>query len=133
MEAIVKSTFLNGVLQEEVYIDQLEGFVIKGKEDKVGHKDILIVSIYVDDIIYTGNNKELLDEFMEDTMMKYEMTDFGLLYHFLGMGVVRTRSSIFNHQKKNASSLLKKFGLNECKTVTTPLAAIEKLTKDDGS
>ncbi|KAI5342585.1 hypothetical protein L3X38_010460 [Prunus dulcis] len=65
-------------------------------------------------------------------MMKYEMTDFGLLHHFLGMGVVRTRSSIFNHQKKNASSLLKKFGLNECKTVTTPLAAIEKLTKDDG-
>ncbi|KAI5327616.1 hypothetical protein L3X38_027012 [Prunus dulcis] len=31
----VKSAFLNGVLQEEVYIDQPQGFVIKGKEDKV--------------------------------------------------------------------------------------------------
>ncbi|CAL2255250.1 unnamed protein product [Prunus armeniaca] len=66
-------------------------------------------------------------------MMKYEMTDLGLLHHFLGMGVVQTRSNIFIHQRKYASSLLNTFGLNECKTVTTPVAATEKLTKDDGS
>lgn len=31
----VKSTFFNGVLQEEVYVDQLEGFEVAGAEDKV--------------------------------------------------------------------------------------------------
>jgi hypothetical protein len=31
----VKSTFLNGYLKEEVYVDQLKGFIIDGKEDKV--------------------------------------------------------------------------------------------------
>ena len=31
----VKTTFLNGELVEEVYMKQLEGFVIKGQEDKV--------------------------------------------------------------------------------------------------
>lgn len=98
-----------------------------------GDKDILIVSIYVDDIVYTGSSKELLDEFKEDMMMKYEMTNLGLLHHFLGMGVVQTSSSIFIHQKKYASSLLNKFGLNECKSMTTPLVATEKLTKEDGS
>ncbi|CAL8131461.1 unnamed protein product [Prunus armeniaca] len=42
-------------------------------------------------------------------------------------------SSIFIHQKKYAGSLLNKFGLNECNSVTTPLIATEKLVKDDGS
>jgi hypothetical protein len=33
----VKSAFLNGDLKEEVFIHQLSGFVIPGKENKVLH------------------------------------------------------------------------------------------------
>ncbi|BBN68038.1 transposable element gene, partial [Prunus dulcis] len=106
----VKSAFLNGKLQEEVYVEQPEGFVIQGKEDRVyrlhkalyglkrhlepgmekltkslseatlytktrGENDILIVSIYVDDIVYTGSNQGMLNEFKKDMKEKYEMTD----------------------------------------------------------
>lgn len=31
----VKSTFLNGVLQEEIYVEQPTGFIVAGHEDKV--------------------------------------------------------------------------------------------------
>ncbi|KAM2526787.1 hypothetical protein TB1_024112 [Malus domestica] len=100
---------------------------------KTRGEDILIVFIYVDDIVYTGSDRLMLEEFKEDMKKKYEMTDLGLLHHFLGMGIIQTNSSIFTHQKKYASSLLNKFNLNECKSVITPLVATEKLTKDDGS
>ncbi|VVA36400.1 PREDICTED: Retrovirus-related Pol poly from transposon, partial [Prunus dulcis] len=173
----VKSAFLNGILEEEVYIDQPEGFVVKGSESKVyklhkalyglkqaprawyseidgyfaecgftksqseatlyvktrGEVSILIVSIYVDDIVYTGNNQAMLEEFKQDMMEKYEMTNLGLLHHFLGMGVIQTPTSIFLHQRKYASTLLSRFGLSDCKPVAIPLVPTEKLSKDDGS
>ncbi|CAL8092095.1 unnamed protein product [Prunus armeniaca] len=172
----VKSAFLNGVLHEEVYVDQPPGFMVKNKEDRVyrlkkalyGLKQaprawyeeinsyftkagfqrspseatlyvkavesgILIVSLYVDDIIYTRSSKALMMEFKTEMMRQYEMTDLGLLHHFLGLGVIQTESYIFLHQKKYAKTLLDKFGFKDCKAVATPLAINEKLSKEDGS
>ena len=91
------------------------------------------MSLYADDIIYTGSSSVLMDEFKAEMMGKYEMSDLGLLHHFLGLGVIQTNSCIFLHQKKYASTLLEKFGLKDCKPVATPLAANEKLSKEDGS
>ncbi|CAL9021865.1 unnamed protein product, partial [Prunus brigantina] len=94
---------------------------------------ILIVSLYVDDIVYTGSCAKLLEDFKNDMMKHYEMTDLGLLYHFLGMGVVQTDKHIFLHQKKYALKVIEKFGLKNCKSVATPLIANERLCKEDGS
>ena len=34
-QLVVKSVFLNGYLEKEVYVEQLLGFVVKNHEDKV--------------------------------------------------------------------------------------------------
>ncbi|KAI5344147.1 hypothetical protein L3X38_012024 [Prunus dulcis] len=65
-------------------------------------------------------------------MQHYEMTDLGLLYHFLGMGVVQTDKHIFLHHKKYALKVIEKFGLKDCKSMVTPLVANERLYKEDG-
>ncbi|CAL2253624.1 unnamed protein product [Prunus armeniaca] len=66
-------------------------------------------------------------------MQKFEMTDLGLLHHFLGMGVIQSDNCIFLHQRKYTSTLLQKFGLQECKSVSIPLVPNDKLRKDDDS
>ncbi|CAN6695075.1 unnamed protein product [Malus baccata var. baccata] len=98
-----------------------------------GDTKLIIVSIYVYDIIYTGNCQELMDVFKTGMMHMYEMTNLGLLHHFLGMGVIQTEECIFIHQRNYALSLLKKFGLQNCKSVSTPLVPSDKLRKEDGS
>ena len=45
---------------------------IKRKEDK-----ILIVNIYVDDLLFTGDDEKLLEEFKLFTKKEFDMTDLG--------------------------------------------------------
>lgn len=168
----MKSAFLNGVLDEEVYVRQPPGFLLKGGEDKVyklkkalyglkqaprtwyaeidkyfaksgfekSHSEptlyimkqgasILIVSLYVDDLIFTGNDESLLQKFKKDMMSTYEMSDLGLLHYFLGIEISQTKGEIFISQKKYAENLLKKFHLWGCKAVATPLMPNEKLKR----
>ncbi|XP_048427898.1 uncharacterized mitochondrial protein AtMg00810-like [Pyrus x bretschneideri] len=87
----------------------------------------------MDDIIYTGSSQELMMKFKTEMIKQYEMIDLGMLHHFLGLGVIQTDNCIFLHQKKYTKTLLDKFGLKECKSVATPLAVNEKLSKSDGS
>jgi hypothetical protein len=138
----VKSAFLNGFLQEEIYVEQPEGFSVKGQEDRVyllkkalyGLKqaprvwynrindhllqlgfqkslseatlyvkhvgaDILIISLYVDDLLVTGSNISLVEEFKQEMKEVFEMTDLGLMTYFLGMEITQKKNEIFICQK----------------------------------
>ncbi|PNY16189.1 putative CC-NBS-LRR resistance protein [Trifolium pratense] len=47
--------------------------------------EILVVSLYVDDLIYTGNNQKLMDEFKSSMKKKFAMTDLGKMRYFLDL------------------------------------------------
>ncbi|XP_018505218.2 secreted RxLR effector protein 161-like [Pyrus x bretschneideri] len=66
-------------------------------------------------------------------MLRYEMSDLGLLHHFLGMGILKIDKGVFIHQSEYTKSLLVKFGLEDCKLVSIPLPIGEKLKNVDGS
>ena len=172
----VKSAFLNGDLNEEVYVDQPQSFVIKGEEDKVyklrkalyglkqaprawysqidgyfnekGFKrslseptlyvkkneagDILIAAIYVDDLLFTGNNESMIKEFKSEMLKRYEMSDMGQLCHFLGIEIYQDVDGVFISQRKYAENILKNQHMFGCNYMDSPLSVNDKLKKEDG-
>ncbi|XP_042939594.1 secreted RxLR effector protein 161-like [Carya illinoinensis] len=73
----------------------------------------------------------MIEEFKQEMMKSFEMSDLGLLHYFLGMEVCQD-DGIFISQKKYAEDLLKRFNVADCKLVATPLIANEKLKEEDG-
>ncbi|KAK0577924.1 hypothetical protein LWI29_002417 [Acer saccharum] len=169
----VKSAFLNGYLEEEVYLEQPLGFVVKDQEDKVlklkkalyclkqaprawnsridkyfqqngyvkcphehalysktnKNGDILLVCLYVDDLIFTGNNQSMFKEFKEAMIREFEMTDIGLMSYYLGIKVKQREKDIFISQERYAKEALEKFNMINSKPVLTPIKTGIKLSK----
>ncbi|XP_047258566.1 secreted RxLR effector protein 161-like [Capsicum annuum] len=80
-----------------------------------------------------GNNITLSKEFKEEMMEVFEMTDLGEMTYFLGMEIKKTRNEVFICQKKYIKEILKRFRMEECKSVSTPMNQKEKLKQDDGA
>ena len=79
---------------------------------------MLIVCLYDDDMIYTGNL--MLEEFMTVMKKEFEMTDKGLLKYFLGMEVTQIEQGIFIFQHKYATDILQRFGMDKYKPTENP-------------
>ncbi|GJY78816.1 putative ribonuclease H-like domain-containing protein [Tanacetum coccineum] len=150
----VKSAFLYGTIDEEVYVSQPPGFVDpdhptkvykvvkalyglhqaprawyatlstflekhgykRGTIDKTlfikrDKKDIMLVQVYVDDIIFGSTNKSWCDEFEALMKSRFQMSSMGELTFFLGLQVKQNKGGIFISQDKYVAEILKKFDL----------------------
>jgi hypothetical protein len=160
----VKTVFLNGVLEEELYMDQPEGFIEKEKEDyvcklqkglyglkqaprawsqafqdfiqKMNFKssngdecinyylskdktEVVLLSIYVDDLLLASNNIELLNALKEKLMQGFKMTDIGELDYYK-IERDREKRLMYLSQSLYIEQTLSRFPMTECKPVSTP-------------
>ena len=49
---------------------------------------ILVAWLYVDDLIHTGNDMAMFDDFKQSMMSEFDMSDLGMMHYFLGVEVV---------------------------------------------
>ncbi|GKC38084.1 putative ribonuclease H-like domain-containing protein [Tanacetum coccineum] len=90
---------------------------------KKNSRDIILVQVYVDDIIFGSTKKAWCDEFEKLMKSEFEMSAMGELTFFLGLQVKQQSDGIFIHQEKYVHDILKKFDLESVRTATTPYEA----------
>ena len=107
------------------WYETLSSFLIsigfnRGKIDKTlflkwKGKDLMIIQIYVDDIIFGSTCHNMCEEFRSLMTAKFEMSAMGELQCFLGLQVQQLKNGTFIHQTKYIKDLLTNFDMNDCK------------------
>ena len=172
----IKNAFLQGELEEEVYMIQPLGFelrvhpnaVYRLKKPLYGLKEALrawhskitqylhqigfrmsksdtslyirhesdnpiVIILYVDDLVIGGKDLAEINKVKSILSGRFEMKDLHELHYFLGIKVIRTPVGILISQRHYVLNLLYKFGLTECKPVSTPLDRNLKMDADSGT
>nr|GEY41519.1 hypothetical protein [Tanacetum cinerariifolium] len=114
------------------WYDELSNFLVskgfsKGSIDPTlfitkHRRDISLVQVYVDGIIFGSTNLKLSKQFEKLMHNKFEMSMMGELKFFLGIQIHQSPRSIFINQAKYAQEILIKHGMTSCDIIGTPMA-----------
>jgi hypothetical protein len=100
---------------------------------KISNDNLIVISLYVDDLLVTGSDTGVVQQFKCQMMEAFEMTDYGEMSFFFGIEIQQQEKGIFVGRFKYAKEVLKKFNMANCKFVNTPLMQNKKLSKNDGT
>nr|GEZ40173.1 ribonuclease H-like domain, reverse transcriptase, RNA-dependent DNA polymerase [Tanacetum cinerariifolium] len=115
---LVQSGYKRGLIDKTLFI-------------KMDKKDIMLVQVYVDDIIFGSTKKSWCHEFEALMKNKFQMGSMGELTFFLGLQVKQKEDGIFISQDKYVAEILKKFDFLSVKTTSTPIKTKKPLVKDE--
>jgi hypothetical protein len=96
---------------------------------KIG-KDLFVLQIYVDDIIFGSTNQDYYDEFGKMMAKEFEMSMIEELSYFLGLQIKQLKNGIFVSQGKHIKDMFKKFSMKDAKGISTPMGTNESLDSD---
>jgi Reverse transcriptase (RNA-dependent DNA polymerase) len=65
------------------------------------------VALYIDDLIFMGNNSRMVEEFKRSMMKEFEMIYFRLMKYFLGLKVKQHEKDIFVLQETYVKKIMK--------------------------
>jgi hypothetical protein len=94
-------------------------------------RDILIVQVYVDDIVFGGSSKFLVARFAEDMSRKFEMSMMGELQFFLRLQIKQSKEETFVHQAKYTKDIVRTFKMEDSKAIATPMSTTTALDADE--
>ena len=90
------------------------------------------VLIYVDDLIFSGNNSASIQTFKHYLSNCFHMKDLGTLKYFLGIEVAHNPTGLFLCQRKYVLDIISESGLLGAKPVGFPLEQNHQLSLVDG-
>nr|GEV84144.1 retrovirus-related Pol polyprotein from transposon TNT 1-94 [Tanacetum cinerariifolium] len=114
---LVQNHFFKGTIDPTLFIRRF-------------HDDILLVQVYVDDIIFGSTHPRYIQLFFDLMKSRFEMSLMGEMTFFLGLQVNQPPYGIFINQSKYVLEILKKYGMESCDLIGTPMEIKDELDLD---
>ena len=85
----------------------------------------ILIVIYIDDMLIIGKDKAKIKALKKSLMRRFEMEDLGPARYFVGVRITRNRKegTISLCQDAYINKILKRYGMQNCYPVDTPMAA----------
>ncbi|KAI9160317.1 hypothetical protein LWI28_007044 [Acer negundo] len=117
---LVQNGFVNSLSDTSLFIFNANGCV-------------MFLFVYVDDIIVTGSDGNLVDKFISSLARRFSIKDLGALSYFLGVEVLPCSAGLFLTQQKYVTELLHRTKIGGSKPASTPLPTDHDLKLLDGT
>jgi hypothetical protein len=91
----------------------------------------VILPVFVDDMTFASRSAAAIDQIILDLSQHFKLRDLGATTQLLGIKIDRDRSkrSITISQHQYCLDILERFGMTDCKPISTPMQPNQRLSR----